>query len=344
MATPPPLPPGYGSPRTAPPAPGRASVVPLEISPEARELNRGIAFFLGAVGGVCLAACLLGVVLYWLFDPYGGVVTNAITARPVASSWLALKAEIGPIRLLTDPQHRAPVLPAYVAPYATPGEKCPFADNAVAKSWARFYTTGIADGIWVRSDFNLRSTLESVNLRTASPQILYVDSQMGRFQWALAQIEKDGSGYCAKDGGPGSLAYPFTTLRDRDRPYNAASARAAVGVLIRDDEFSYEKPRGKSVRRPTPEEAQFILSIWRQGRINFPRRVLYEIHDQDYATLWVRKLARYKHETFGLPFNQKTEDLISFELALRMHEILTETTPQEIEQLRAEGVAYILNN
>jgi hypothetical protein len=114
--------------------------------------------------------------------------------------------------------------------------------------------------------------------------------------------------------------------------------------LIREGEFSLEKPRGKGVRRPTPEEAEFILSVWRRGKINFPRRVLFEIHDPYYNTQRVRNDNREGHENFGLKYDQKREDLVSLEMALRIHEMLTDTTPQEVERLRAEGIAYIMNN
>jgi hypothetical protein len=241
-------------------------------------------------------------------------------------------------------------LPDYIKPYVTPGDKCPFANDNVAKTWARFYETGIADGIWVNSDLNLRTFLGSSTLRNASPHILYVDSQMGRYLWALAQIERDGSGSCSKNIEPGFMAFPFTTLRDRARdryrlvPYTEARARAARDAMIREYQFSREKPCGKTIRRPTPEEAEFILSIWKRGKINFPRRVLYEIHDQDEWTLRLRRQSREMQESFGLKFDQKKEDLVSLELALRLHEMLTDTTPREVEQMRAAGIAYIMNN
>jgi hypothetical protein len=235
-------------------------------------------------------------------------------------------------------------LPDYIKPYVTPGDKCPFANDNVAKTWARFYETGIADGIWVNSDLNLRTFLGSSTLRNSSPHILYVDSQMGRTLWALAQIERDGSGSCSKNIEPGFMAFPFTTLRDRSRPYNEAQARDARDALIREYQFSREKPRGKTIRRPTAEEAEFILSIWKRGKINFPRRVLYEIHDQDEWTLRMRREARQRQSDFGLTFDQKKQDLVSLELALRLHEMLTDTTPREVEQMRAAGIAYIMNN
>jgi hypothetical protein len=226
----------------------------------------------------------------------------------------------------------------------TPGDKCPFANDNVAKTWARFYETGIADGIWIESYVSMELHRMSKTYRDVSPAILYVDSQMGRYLWALAQIEWDGSGSCSKNIEPGFLAFPFTTLRDRSRPYNEARARDARDALIREYQFSREKPCGKTIRRPTPEEAEFILSIWKRGKINFPRRVLYEIHDQDEWTLRLRRQSREMQESFGLKFDQKKEDLVSLELALRLHEMLTDTTPQEVEQMRAAGIAYIMNN
>jgi hypothetical protein len=280
----------------------------------------------------------------WLFNPVGGVVSNAMHALPVASSWLDVKAKIGPIQLLTNPQHRAPALPDYIKPYVMPGDKCPFADNSVAKSWARFYETGIGDGIWVHTWWNLKDHLGAKDGHNQGPLILYVDSQMGRYIWAGAGINHDGSGRCFKETEPWYIVFPFTTLPDRSRPYNEAKARAGRDKLIREGEFSLEKPHGKGLRRPTPEEAEFILSVWRRGKINFPRRVLFEIHDQSDVTQRGRYDQREGHENFGLKFDQKANDLVALELALRMHEMLTDTTTQEVERLRAEGIAYIMNN
>jgi hypothetical protein len=323
---------------------------PSGVKTDAKKSNLRTGLVLGGLIVVALAVWMVGQVLNWLFNPHGGVVTNAVTALPVASSWLDVKAQIGPIKLLTDPQHRAPALPDYIKPYVTPGDKCPFANDNVAKTWARFYETGIADGIWVRSDTSMELHRMSKTYRNGSPHILYVDSQMGRYLWALAQIERDGSGSCSKNIEPGFMAFPFTTLRDRARdryrhvPYTEARARAARDAFIQEEEFSREKPHGKGVRRPTPEEAEFILSIWKRGKINFPRRVLYEIHDQTEWTLRRRREARQRQGDFGLTFDQKKEDLVSLELALRLHEMLTDTTPQEVEQMRTAGIAYIMNN
>jgi hypothetical protein len=311
-----------------------------------RTRKSGIQAWLIMIGVVILSLVVWGVgaVCSWLFNPVGGVMSNAMHALPVASSWLDVKAKIGPVQLLTNPQHRAPALPDYIKPYVMPGDKCPFANDSVAKSWARFYETGIADGIWVHSWLNLKDQLATESGHYSSVFILYVDSQMGRYIWAAAGVERDGSGRCFKEAGPWYMAFPFTTLPDRSRPYNEAKARVGRDKLIREGEFSLEKPRGKGVRRPTPEEAEFILSVWRRGKINFPRRVLFEIHDQSDVTQRGRNDQREGHENFGLKFDQKREDLVSLELALRMHEMLTDTTPQEVERLRAEGIAYIMNN